>query len=187
MPHNDSVYTLSDAQRSLLHSSTPTIDIFDEVDEKMFLYVREAIMYLRARSCPDIHIVISSPGGHTDSGLDIYDLLRLYPGKKTAVIHDKAASMGAIILQACNVRQCAAHSSILIHHISRRNVTLDTLRNKKLLEKMIEKMEENQHLQYKILSIRSGRTIAEIKRECAKNQFMSATQALAFGLIDEIV
>jgi len=187
MSGSQKVDDLSVKTLALLKAETPTIDIVGDVNADMFQSVRAALMCLRTRNNPDVDIVITSRGGDVEAGLDIYDLLRLYPGKKTATVFDKAASMAAIILQACDVRQCARHSSVLIHHISRGNVTLDVLRSKKKLESMISAMESRQKLQYKILSHRTGKTISVIRRACSKDQFMSAQEALDFGLVDSVV
>lgn len=180
-------YNMDEAKAALLKAPVPVIDIVGEVNSKMFSYVRGAIMYLRSRGNPEVHVTITSPGGDVDAGLDIYDLFRLYEGKKIMTVHDKAASMGAMILQAGDVRQCALHAHVLIHHISRGNVTLDLLRSKKKLAEMIQSMEQSQRRLYAILSDRTGKTVPEIRRECAKDQFMDAEEARHFGLIDEIV
>ena len=180
-------YQLNDAQMALLRGDEPIIDIVGDVESPMFAYVRSAVMFLRSRNAPDVQVFITSPGGNVDVGLDVYDLLRLYPGKKTATVYDKAASMGAMILQACDVRRSAKHSHILIHHISRGFISLDVLRSKKKSAEWREDMEKSQKRLYDILSERTGKTVSQIRAACAKDEFMTAQEALEFGLIDEIV
>ena len=180
-------YSLSKPQADLLECETPTIDIVGEVNNKMFQYVRTAVMYLRSKGNPDIDVVITSPGGSVEAGLDIYDLLRLYKGNTVATVHDMAASMGALILQACDERRCAIHSGILIHHILTDKVSLDVLRSEKRLKKMIDSMEEKQARKYQVLAERTGKSVSNIRRECAKNKTMTAEEALKFGLIDSII
>jgi ATP-dependent Clp protease protease subunit len=184
---NTGHYKLNEPQMALLKAKVPVIDIVGDVNTSMYGYVRTAVRYLRTQGSPDIDVLISSPGGSVDAGLDIYDELRLYRGEKTATVHDKAASMGALILQACDVRRCAKHSHVLIHHISTGRVTLDTLRSKKKLDDMRKNMESDQSRLDTILAERTGKTKVEIRRVCAKDEFMNADEALAFNLIDEIV
>jgi len=180
-------YQLTEPQMALLKCLVPAIDIVGDVNSNMLAYVRTAVRYLRSTGSPAIDVFITSPGGSVDAGLDIYDELRLYSGRKTATINDKAASMGAIILQACEVRRCALHSHVLIHHISTGRVTLDTLRSPKKLDEMRKRMEKDQSRLDTILAHRTGKTKVEIRRACAKDEFMNAGEALAFNLIDEIV
>lgn len=185
--NNNGPYGLSDPQRDLLETTNPIIDIVGAIEEPMFWYVRRAIMFLRSRNTPDIEVYITSPGGRVSVGLDIYDLLRLYPGHKTAMVHDRAESMGALILQACDVRKIAKHSAVLIHHISSSNVSLDVIQSVRRLKGMRESMETDQRRLYDVLSTRTGKKATIIKRECAKDRHMTAEEALAFGLVDEIV
>jgi len=184
---NTGGYALKEHQMAMLRTDVPIIDIVGEVNKDMYRYVRTAIRYLLSRGSPEIRVLISSPGGLVDAGLDIYDELRLYPGRKTATVNDNAASMGALILQACDLRQCARHSHILIHHISTGNVTLDTLRSKKKLKNMVDSMEADQKRLYDILATRTGKSVKKISSACKKDEYMTAKEALGFGLIDEIV
>lgn len=180
-------YELSEAQMALLRAEVPVIDIVGAVEPALFEYVRTAIMYLRTRGNPDIEVIITSPGGRVDVGLDIYDLLRIYPGKKTATVSSHAASMGAVILQACTVRRCPKHSTVLIHHISTGDITLDLFRSRMKLAKFRKDMETDQSRLYDILAEKTGKSVPEISKACAKDASMTAEEALAFGLIDEII
>jgi ATP-dependent Clp protease, protease subunit len=180
-------YELSEAQITLLQIDVPIIDIVGSVEPPMYDYVRTAIMYLHTKGDPDIEVRITSPGGRVDVGLDVYDLLRLYPGKKTAIVSSQAASMGAVILQACDVRRCMKHSSVLIHHISTSDITLDLLRSRVKMARFRKDMETDQDRLYDILAVKTGKSISEISKACAKDEPMTAEEAKAFGLIDDII
>lgn len=158
-----------------------------EVDRKMFEYAQEAILLLVAKGSPDVEISINSGGGSVDYGLDIYDLLRLYKGRKTITVHSIAASMGAIIIQACEVRKIARHSKVLIHYVSTRNISLSQLKDPNKLEEIIKDLEASQNRLEAILMKRTGQTLELIQNECKKDRRMTAEEALAFGLVCEIV
>ncbi len=185
--NSEGAYQLSEAQLALLQAEVPVIDIVGSVDSPMCEYVRTAVMYLRTKGNPDIDVTITSPGGRVDMGLHIFDLLRLYPGKKTALVVGAAASMGAIILQACEMRRCMKHSTVLIHHISTSDITLDLIRSRTRLTQFRKDMETDQQRLYAILAEKTGKTIPEINKACAKDEPMTAEGAKAFGLIDEII
>ncbi len=159
--------------------------IRDRVDEKMAKFVSEALDVLRLAGSPNITILISSIGGDIDAGSDIIDLLSLYPGKKTAVVVGQAASMAAIILQCCDKRMATQHSKILIHHASCK-IELDTIRDPKKMEDFRVRLEKYEKIMDEILIKRSKRTAEEIDTQCKKNQFMSAEEAIAFGLLDGV-
>lgn len=180
-PHNK----LDSLQQNLLEQNI--LEIGGDVTEETAFYVREALLRLMAKGSPPIKVMITSNGGSVLYGLDVYDGFRFYPGEKTGVVQGRAFSMAAVILQACQKRQCLRHSRVLIHHVSTTEVKLDVLRDPGKLEKVKEDAEADQARIYKILSDRTGHAVEEVRTECAKNQSMSAEEALAFGLIDEII
>lgn len=176
---------LDDVQIALLNQNI--ISIGGEIDSNNALYVREALLRLMGKGSPPIKVMITSNGGSVQYGLDIYDGLRYYAGEKTGVVLGAARSMAAVILQACQKRQCMRHSLVLIHHISTTEMDLDALRDSIETKKIKKNLEKDQNRIYKILSDRTGHTVAEISAECVKNQSMTSEEALKFGLIDEVI
>lgn len=162
------------------------VSVIGKVDGDMVFYIRDSMAKLICRDSPDIFVTIFSGGGNVAAGLDIFDMLKLYPGKKTAVVFGNAKSMAAVIMQACETRLATKHSRIMIHHISSGDISLDTLRDKSRREKFVADMERNQEYLYQILSERTGKDVTVIREECAKERDMSADEAKSFGLIDEI-
>ncbi len=163
------------------------INIKAEVNPAMASYIRDAITILTTRSSPPCKLMITSGGGDVNVGLHIYDMIACYPSPVVGLVLGYACSMAAVILQACTRRLCLPHSRILIHHISRRNVNLDVMRSKRKLANVLEIMERDQKHLYRILAERSRKSISEIRKACARDEDMDAEEALAFGLIDEIV
>lgn len=103
------------------------IPIIADISRHTFEDTGSIIEDLLCIGAPDIKVLISSNGGDVDFGLHIYDLISTYPGHSTGVVYCKADSMAATILQGCDVRLCAKHASVFIHHISRNSVSFDIL------------------------------------------------------------
>lgn len=161
--------------------------IGDDVNRATFYYIREAIMQKMHEGSPKLVIYMSSNGGEVTAGLDICDLLQFYPGKKVAVVHALAASVAAVILQVCDWRTATPHSRILIHHVSGRNITLDTIRDEERMKKFVEAMEIDQSKLYSILTGRTRKSLEEIRETCKQDRSMPAKEALEYGLLDQII
>ncbi len=170
-----------------IKASSPTLYISSGTERDLYEKVAMALAYLKSRDSPDLEVIIDSGGGSVGSGLDIYDLIRLYQGKTTGLVISKAASMAAVVLQACDVRKCAAHAGILIHHLSTKSVSLDTMVSKRRRDKLISEMQKDQNQLYDILVAKTGKTKAQILRECKLDRYMNAHEAKSFGLVDEVV
>jgi ATP-dependent Clp protease protease subunit len=177
--------SLSDKDMSLLKKNV--IDIVGNIDFKTAAHVRECLSILVGRGSPDITLVITSSGGDVDIGLNIYDMLRLYPGKKTGKVIGFAKSMAVIILQVCDIRKCAMHASILIHHISRSNVSLNVLTNPDRLQKTRDELTKKQGYCNNILSEKTKQSVKKLKQACEEEKDMTAEEAKEFGLVDEII
>lgn len=175
---------LSDLYLALLAKNIVLVE--GEVNEEMLERIRQSLIILEARESPEIEVRITSDGGKTMVGLQICDLLHNYPGKKTGVVYSCARSAGAIILQACDDRVCLPHSVVLIHHVLVEQISLDTLQNKRAMQKLQQLMLADQKAVYTLLVNRTGRTTADVRAACRKDADMTAREALAFGLIDRI-
>jgi ATP-dependent Clp protease protease subunit len=171
----------------LVQQRQPQVFVKGETSAEQYAAVATSFAYLVSRGSPPVTVLVDSGGGPVGPGLDIYDVIRLYQGTTTGLVLRRAASMAAIILQACSKRQCARHAGILIHHVSRTSVSLDQLRNKRRRDLILESMQKDQDRLYRILVDRTKQPLPLIKKECRKDKYMTAEEALAFGLIDEIV
>jgi ATP-dependent Clp protease protease subunit len=161
--------------------------VFDgDVKGDMVVSTYESLAVLESRESPPIEVRIFSNGGSVAAGLDIYDALRRYKGKKTGVVYAYARSMGAIILQACDERVCLPHAAVRIHHVNVSEISLDDLMDKRRLDKLKKEMTERQQALYAILARRTAKSIPQIRATCKKDRDMSAEEALGFGLIDRI-
>ena len=165
------------------------IPITDEVGTKMLHCASEIIRRLLLSGAPDVNLYISSGGGDVTTGLDIFDLVSTYPGKTTGIVFSQAASMAAIILQACDLRLCTRHGQILIHHISRNRVSFDVLDDPHGAKMRLLRldMRKRQKKINELLARRTQRPVDEVRKACKLDRFMDVDEAIKFGLVDRQV
>ncbi|MFA6466938.1 MAG: ATP-dependent Clp protease proteolytic subunit [Patescibacteria group bacterium] len=102
-------------QEELALLSRGIVDLHGNVTGDTFEYVRDCLTSLAAKDYPDITVWITSDGGNIDAGLNIYDILRNYPGRVTGLVIGSARSIALVILQACNERQAHTNSTVFLH------------------------------------------------------------------------
>ena len=171
----------------LLYAKEPEIVLRGDVDADMEEYVFWAMAKLRGRNCPPVTITIDSPGGSSDRGHDIFDIIKLYPGNTTGIGFSRVDSSAALIIQACNTRCLNRHAKMCIHNPSRNSVSLDELTSKKKLAELIADLKGYQKILIAVFAGRSGKSQKVIRAQLAKDTHMNAQEALAFGLVDKIV
>lgn len=165
------------------------VPIIGKVNYDMYRRTFSIISELLLQGAPDILVVIDSNGGDTGFGLDIYDLIKTYPGQTTGMVFRMAASMGATILQACTKRLCAEHGEIMIHYITQNNVPYDVVEDlrSRSLKQVRASMKRTQRAIYGMLARHSGKSEKEIRAACRKTSYMLPPEAKKFGLIDGVI
>jgi len=132
----------------------------------------------------DIHIYINSPGGSVSAGLAIYDTIQFMKSPVNTTCMGLAASMGAFLLAAGRPgkRNALPHSRIMIHQPSggAQGTAADIEVQAKEILYLRAKMNE-------LMSKHTGRPVEQIERDIERDKFMSAEEAKAYGLIDNIV
>lgn len=132
----------------------------------------------------DISLYINSPGGSVSAGLAIYDTMQFIKPDVSTLCIGQAASMGAIILSAGakNKRFVLPHSRCMIHQplggFSGQASDID------IHTKEILKVRDNLN---DILKINTGQSLAKIKKDTDRDNFMSASQSVDYGLVDKIL
>jgi ATP-dependent Clp protease protease subunit len=131
----------------------------------------------------DINIYINSPGGFIASGLAIYDTIQFVRPNVATTCVGQAASMGALLLAAGTKGKRAAlpHARIMIHQPwggVQGQVSDIEIHTKELL---LVKKKVNE-----ILVKHTGQSLEKIEKDTDRNFFMSAEEAKAYGLIDEM-
>jgi ATP-dependent Clp protease protease subunit len=132
----------------------------------------------------DISFYINSPGGSVTAGMAIYDTMQFVKCDVTTICLGLAASMGAFLLAAGTKgkRIALPHSEIMIHQPLGQSSgqVSDVLIRTELLVRTRQTLNE-------LLAKNTGRSIEEIARDTERDNFMTAQQALEYGLIDRII
>jgi ATP-dependent Clp protease protease subunit len=132
----------------------------------------------------DIYLYINSPGGSITSGMAIYDTMQYIKCDVSTICIGMAASMGAFLLScgAKGKRFALPNAEIMIHQ------PLGGFQGQatdfEIHAKRILKIKENLN---KILSENTGKPLDTIKADVERDNFMSADEAKAYGLVDEVI
>jgi ATP-dependent Clp protease, protease subunit len=132
----------------------------------------------------DIHMYINSPGGSITAGMAIYDTMQYLTCDVATYCIGQAASMGAMLLTAGakGKRNALPNSRIMIHQplAGMEGTATDLEIHAKEVIKVKRKMND-------LMRHHTGRTLEEIERDTDRDNFMSAEEAKAYGLIDNVL
>lgn len=161
------------------------IFLSDEVNDTTASLVVAQMLYLESVDPDkDIAFYINSPGGSVTAGMAIYDTMQFVKCDVTTICIGMAASMGAFLLAAGTKgkRMALPHSEIMIHQPlgGSQGQVSDVLIRTELLVRTKKTLNE-------LLAANTGRPIEEIEKDTDRDNFMTAQQALEYGLIDKII
>jgi ATP-dependent Clp protease protease subunit len=132
----------------------------------------------------DVQIFINSPGGSVIAGLGIYDTMQYVSPDIATICVGMAASMGAVLLAAGEKgkRSCLPHSRVMIHQ------PLGGMQGQVTeMEIYYKLIKEQQKELYDILANHTGQPYKKIEEDCDRDNWMTATQAKDYGLVDEVL
>ena len=157
----------------------------DEVNDVTASLIVAQLLYLEAQDPDkDIQFYINSPGGHVHSGFAIYDTMQYIKADVSTICMGMAASMGAFLLSsgAKGKRIALPNSEIMIHQPSGgfRGQATD-------IQIHAEKILRNKEKLNQILAENTGKSVDEIRNASERDNFMTAQEALEFGLIDNVI
>ena len=161
------------------------IFLSDEVNDLTSSLVVAQMLYLESVDPDkDISFYINSPGGSVTAGMAIYDTMQFVKCDVTTIYIGMAASMGAFLLAAGTKgkRLALPHSEIMIHQPS--GGAQGQCSDIKIRADLLLRTRDTLN---RILAERTGRSIEEIERDTERDNFMTAEQALEYGLIDRII
>lgn len=162
------------------------IFISGEITTEMADLVVAQLLFLEADNVDkDITVYINSPGGSVTAGMAIYDTMQYIKCDISTICVGMAASMGAFLLAAGTKgkRFALPHSDIMIHQPLVNGLggqASDVMIHAENLIKTKQTLNE-------LLAQMTGRSLDEIERDTDRDNFMTAQQAAAYGLIDEVV
>ena len=155
------------------------------IDDNVANIVIAQLLFLEAESPDkDIHIYVNSPGGVVTAGLAIYDTMQYIKPDVSTICVGSAASMGAVLLAsgATGKRYALPHSRVMIHQPLggvQGQATEIEIHAREIL-RMREELNN-------ILARHTGRTLDEIHNDTERDHFLSAEEALKYGLVDEVL
>ncbi len=155
------------------------------VDDQVANVVIAQLLFLESDD-PDkeINLYINSPGGSVSAGLGIYDAIQHIKSPVNTTVVGLAASMGALLLAAgTGKRYALPNSRIMIHQPLLQGIggqVTDIEITAREAIKTKERMAE-------ILAKHTGQPIERIKEDTERDRWMSAEEAKAYGLVDEVV
>lgn len=161
------------------------IVLSDEVNDATASLVVAQLLYLEGQDPEkDISLYINSPGGSVTAGFAIYDTMQYIKCDVSTICMGMAASMGAFLLSsgAKGKRFALPNSEIMIHQPS--GGAQGQATEIEITAKQILKIRERLN---KILADNTGKPIDIIAKDTERDNFMSADEALDYGLIDKIL
>jgi ATP-dependent Clp protease protease subunit len=155
------------------------------VDDHIASLIIAQLLFLESEDADkDVMLYINSPGGSVSAGMAIYDTMQYIKPSVSTICIGMAASMGAVLLTGgdSGKRTSLPHSKIMIHQ-----PLGGTQGQATDIEIYTKEMIKTRDSIYNILSRHTGKDFETIKKDCDRDNFMSAEEAKAYGLIDNIL
>jgi ATP-dependent Clp protease protease subunit len=157
--------------------------IFGEINDLTSASVIAQMLYLESVSKTDpIYIYINSPGGSVTSGLAIYDVINYIKCEVVTIGMGLCASLGAFLLATGDKRYALSNTKVMIHQPLGKSegqasdmmiVAEEIIKTKKRLNE--------------ILAFKTKQDILKIEKDCERDFYMTSTEALEYGIIDEVL
>lgn len=155
------------------------------IDDEVANIVQAQLLFLESvDSARDIQIYINSPGGAVHAGLGIYDTMQLVTSNVSTICTGMAASMAAVLLTAgaAGKRSALTHSRIMIHQPL--GGAEGQASDIEITAREIVKLKREL---YEIIAKHSNNKIAKIEKDADRDYWMTSSEALEYGMIDEIL
>jgi len=156
-----------------------------QVEDNMANLIVAQMLFLEAENPEkDIYLYINSPGGVITSGMAIYDTMQFIKPDVSTICMGQACSMGAFLLNAGakNKRFCLPNARVMIHQPlgGYQGQATDIEIHAKEILGIKQRMNE-------LMAHHAGRTVEDLQKHTERDNFMSAKEALDFGLVDSIL
>ncbi len=161
------------------------IYIYDDINRDTAKSICSSIRYLNGSGIENVNIYINSPGGSISDGFAIYDALKASDFEVSVIVEGMAASMAAFIVACAGTkgkRYSMPNAQIMIHQplggISGQTTDIRIF---------AEHIVETKNKLNRILSEATGKSISEIEVDTERDTWLTAEQALEYGIIDKII
>jgi len=157
----------------------------EAIDDHVANIVIAQFLFLDAENKDaDIKFYINSPGGSVSSGLAIYDTMQYIKSDVSTICVGLAASMASVLLAAGKKgkRFALPNSEVMIHQVM--GGAEGQASDIKIRAEHILKIKDRMN---KILALHSGQKIATVEKDSDRDNFMTAEEALKYGLIDKVI
>ena len=153
-----------------------------EINDSVASIVVSELLYLDNLSNEDIHLYINSPGGSITSGMSIYDTMNFIKSKVITIGIGMTASMAAFLLSSGNIRYALPNTEVMIHQPlgGAQGQATDIKIAAERIIKLKEKLNQ-------ILAKNTNQPLEKIYNDTERDNFLSANEALEYGLIDKII
>ena len=161
------------------------IFLSNEVNDDIASLVVSQLLFLESQdSTKDIHLYINSPGGSVSAGFAIYDTMNYVKCDVSTICMGLAASMGAFLLAggAKGKRFALPHSTIMIHQPSGGAQGQATE-----IQIVADHIAQTKRTLNELLAANTGQPIEVVERDTDRDNYMTAEEAKAYGLIDGVV
>jgi ATP-dependent Clp protease protease subunit len=155
------------------------------IDDNVSNIIIAQLLFLQMSDAKkDIHLYINSPGGSVTSGLAIYDTMQYLTCDVNTYCVGQAASMSAVLLAAGTKgkRYALPNANIMIHQVlgGAEGQASDVEIRVKYMLKLKQRLNG-------ILSKHTGKPVEQVEKDCDRDNFMSAEEAKAYGIVDQVV
>ena len=160
------------------------IFISGEIDDNLSNSVIAQMLYLDSINHNDIYLYVNSPGGNVSSGLAIYDTMNYIKSDVSTICFGIAASMGALLLSSGTKKKrfILPNADVMIHQVLGKSegqasdIEISTNRILNLKTRL-----------NKILAKNTGKSIKTIEKDTDRDYYLSAEEALQYGIVDKIL
>ena len=157
------------------------------VDDQLASLVTSQLLFLEAED-PDtpINMYINSPGGSVSAGLSIYDTMQYIKPKVSTICTGQASSMGSLLLTGGSpgLRYCTPNSRIMVHQPSTSGGMAGNASDIKIMADELLRTRARLNALY---CFHTNQSLAEVEKVMERDTFMSAEEALRFGIVDSVL
>ena len=162
------------------------IMLHDDVNEQSASIIVAQLLFLESEGDKDIHFYINSPGGSVTAGMSIYDTMQFIKCDVSTIVMGQACSMGSLLAQAgaAGKRLILPYARHMIHQPSggARGQATDMLIQ---VEEILKMKKELTQIYVNHNSV--GKTFEELSKDMERDFFMSAEEAVTYGLADKVI